>query len=373
MDVTIPRKHLLELVTAALVAADGKSPMPILKHVELDAVASSLRVRSTNFLLTYDGARDATVKAPGSVAIHGRTLAGVLKSLPDGDIRIQVAKNFTATLTSSVSKRKASITAMTADDFPSWPTVADANAVDLPAATLHDLWRLTSYAQSTDDTRPHLAATLFVVERNLLRTVTTDGHRLCLAEAPLSEPARVTSSVLVPARAIAALMAHVPATGAVTFFCELAKNLASFRVPGGDTWTTKLIDCAFPSYEQVVPSHHSSEITCSRVAMLDAIQSLQVVAADKTHGVKLTPQGDHLAVASENPEIGSMTDEVPCTIGGDLRPAPWGFNGQYPAQTLAALQGDSIVFEVSGELDPVVIRDPSAGTRSCNVIMPMRI
>ena len=47
---------------------------------------------------------------------------------------------------------------------------------------LAELISLTQYSMSHDDTRPHLAGTLFEGDGKVVRMVTTDGHRLSKAE-----------------------------------------------------------------------------------------------------------------------------------------------------------------------------------------------
>ena len=368
MNITLPRHTLLALLAQALPVVDKKSAMPILSMVCMTAADGVLTMSATDLMVSYTGRRPATVHTPGTVCIDGAMFNAVVTKLPEGDITINVGKNYLAALTAAKGKRKANLTAMPGEDFPSIPPPSG-TPIDIPAETLTALRSLTSYAMATDDTRPHLSAMLLEYSAGTLRAVTTDGHRLCKAERPIAHDGPPWKA-LVPSSALSRL--RLAATGVVRFAMAGASGPVFFGdVEGNDAWSTKLVDASFPSYSQVIPSDRGTRITCDRQQLRDALSALTIVASDRTSGVKLRLAGGKLYLHSENPEVGDMDDELDADVSND-RELVWGVNSRYPSQTLAALTGERVDLWVSGELDPMCITLPD-DDGFIAVIMPMRI
>jgi DNA polymerase III subunit beta len=75
-------------------------------------------------------------------------------------------------------------------------------------------------------------------------------------------------------------------------------------------------------------------------------------------------------IESDNPDLGAAKEEidVPAYKG---TPVQIGFNARYFIDLLAEIETPEVRVELSGELDPAVVR-PSEGDYVC-VVMPMRL
>lgn len=378
MDLSISRKALLDLLARALPAADAKSAMPILANVWLgaDFTAQTLTAKATDLFIGYTGSRTATVRKPGSVCVPAALTRAIVSKLPEGDIAITDEKGRVA-IKSKGARRADSLISLPGED---WPTMSspEGEVHTIPAALLADVRRLTGYAQSTDSTRPHLAGTLFELHGATLRAVATDGHRIATATRQVPgmtarNPVRPGAplSLLAPSSSLARL--SIPSDGDLRVSSRSNEGpLFIADVATGDTWSTKLVDAAFPSYEQVIPASFPTTITCDRAALLESLSAVGTVALDRTGGVAFEVRDGVMRLSARNPDAGEMTDTLDVSVDGP-GPAPWGLNGQYVTDVLRALTGERVTLGVSGELDPVTLRCPAEGDRFTAVIMPMRI
>ena len=378
MDITLSRKVLLELLARALPATDAKSNMPILRNVCLtaDFVAQTLTVKATDLMVSFTGSRPATVRKAGSVCVPAALTRAIVSKLPEGDIAITDEKG-RAAIKSKGARRADSLISIPGEDWPSQPS-PEGEVHTIPAALLADVRRLTGYAQSTDDTRPHLAATLLLLLGDTLRAVATDGHRLAIASRQVPGMAatnpRLPSSplsLLVPSVALGRL--SVPVEGDLRVSSKSNEGpLFIADAATGDLWSTKLVDAAFPSYEQVIPPSHTTTITCDRAALLESLSAVGTVALERTNGVHIEARDGELRLSTRNPDAGEMTDTLDVTIEGP-NPAPWGINGLYLTDILRTLAGERVAVSVSGELDAMTVRCAAEGDRFACVVMPMRI
>lgn len=376
MEFVVNKREFVKGLSRVQSVADKKSAMPILSNVLITADTSGVvRLAATDLLLAMEGTMRAEVKRGGSVALPARHIFDTVKALPDGDVTVVVEKNFSAKLKSG--KRSFTLSGQPGDDFPSLPDVGKIPLTQIPVDDLAELIALTSFSMSPDDTRPHLSAALVEMHRETLRMVTTDGHRLSKAERTV-EGMSGQSKLLIPSKGIHELKRLVDevrseknsGTAQTIAMGAVSSQGPVFFQREGMTLSSKLVDAAFPSYEQVIPTATDRTVSLNRPAFLDALRAISLVAADRTSGVKLAITNGRCVISSENPDIGSGQDEIDASLQGPE--ITIGFNSKYLIDVLNALGSDECALDLSGELDPGVVR-PVGRKDFIGVIMPMRI
>lgn len=378
MDFSLPRRTLLRALETARAIVDQKSAQPLLRTAHLSADGAELVVTASDLVLTYRVTLPAAVKVPGSVCVPVSILRDVVARMAEGDVRVTVEK-LGVSVRGTGARTASKLPATDGADYPAVPLAPEAPGLQrrtIPAQALADVRRLTRYAQSTDDARPHLSATLFDFSADSIRAVTTDGHRLSMASRSIpASTGQPGARILIPARSLARMA--LPESGEIVVEHGGATRPtwithAMEGTPGATvTWCTKLVDAAFPSYEQVVPQSWRGHIECARAELLDALSACASVAQDRTGGVRLRPRDTHLAIDAENPDAGEISDRVDALCVGTL-PKVLGVNGRYLSEVLSALTGDRVTLRMSGSLDPMMVVCGTEGDRFGAVIMGMR-
>src|SRR5581483_261482 len=181
MEFVLNKRDFVKGLSRVQAVADKKSPMPMLMNVLIAADASgNVRLAATDLLLSVTGSLRADVRKAGTVALPAKHVFETVKTLPDGEVTVTVAQNYSARIRGG--KRRFDLVGMPGEDFPTLPDAGRIPMVQVPVEDLGDLISLTSFSMSGDDSRPHLAAALFEMAGDTLRMVTTDGHRLSKAE-----------------------------------------------------------------------------------------------------------------------------------------------------------------------------------------------
>ncbi len=380
MDLVAPKKILLRLLGRCQGVADKRSTMPVLANLLLTATnddgVGKLEVAATDMFVSVAGAIEAEVSKAGSATVPARDFFERVKHMPDGPVHLKVDSNAVTTIKAVGSARRYTLHGLPGDDFPALPTPAeDAPRLDLPVATMSQLIARTHFSISTDETRAHLNSALFECGENVVRMVTTDGHRLSKMELPV-EGLTATATMLIPLKAITELrklldevsdgrdttMVHITQTGPNAFF---SVNDIAFSV--------KLIDAQFPPYDAVIPAVTDRAVRTPRVLLSDALKAVALAASDRTGGVKLSVSDNTLRITSESPESGNGFDEVAIDYQGPEISV--GFNARYLLDVLGAIDEEEVTIGLSGELDPAVLRPASDEHNEgyIAVVMPMRI
>lgn len=379
MELTIQKRDFLRGLARTHAVADRKSSMPILSNVLLSAQsADTLRLAATDLYLGVTAHVPARIDKGGSIAISARTLFDIVKNLPEGEVKLETSAQGACTI--KAGKVKYKLPTASVEDFPPLPNAQDVPMHEVDVDALHELVQLTSYSMSTDDTRPHLAGTLFEGDAKILRMVTTDGHRLSKAERKAHEGATLYNfRMLVPHKGIGELKRLLEDLRSNRGKGEEAHLTIGVGTQGGNAFfrkdglllSVKLADEQFPPYEKVIPQRHTRRVVAPRLALVEALRRIGLVSNDKSGGVMLRIEPGTLRVQSQSTEVGEGSEELDVDYGGEALGI--GFNARYLLDTLAALSSDEVALELSGELDPGMVKPVGDGVDFVGVIMPMRI
>ncbi len=387
MELTVAKKDLLKIVARMQGVAERKSTMPVLANVLLAADGNgALRLAATDLYLALMGRIPAEIAKGGSVAVSAKDLFERVKMMPDGPVVIASQENATTTIKAAGTARRYTLRGMPGDDFPPLPQPAEGSpTLALEVEVLAELIAKTHFSISTDETRAHLNSALFEWDGDVVRMVTTDGHRLSKIDVKVSGR-QASETMLIPLKAIQELRKlcdEMMAEGATGPDGEKKKpellitrsGASAFFQGAGTTFSVKLVDAQFPPYAQVIPQASEKVVRAPRSALADALKAVSVAASERTGGVKLSLTKGSMRITSESPESGDGYDEIPVEYAGPNMSI--GFNAKYFLDVLAAISDEEVAVGLSGELDPAVLRPAGATTSSerqfLSVVMPMRI
>src|SRR5437868_9628359 len=203
MELTVAKKDLLKIVARMQGVAERKSTMPVLANVLLAVDGTNaLRLAATDLYLSLLGRIPADVSKPGSVAVSAKDLFERVKMMPDGPIVITSQDNATTTLKAAGTARRYTLRGMPGDDFPPLPQPAEGSpTLALDVDVLAELIAKTHFSISTDETRAHLNSALFEWDGDVVRMVTTDGHRLSKIDVKVAGR-QASATMLIPLKAV---------------------------------------------------------------------------------------------------------------------------------------------------------------------------
>src|SRR5579864_9053595 len=203
MELTVPKRDLLKLVTRMQGVAERKSTMPVLSNVLLAVDGpSALRIAATDLYLALVGRVTVEVSKGGSVAVPVKDLLERVRMMPEGPIHISSQDNASTTIKAAGSARRYTLRGMPGDDFPPLPSPAEGSpSLAIDVDVLQELIAKTHFSISSDETRAHLNSALFEWDGDVVRMVTTDGHRLSKIEVKVTGR-QASATMLIPLKAI---------------------------------------------------------------------------------------------------------------------------------------------------------------------------
>ncbi len=368
-----PRKDLLEAVQVVAHAVSGRTSLPILSHILLEAHEDGLRLTASDLELGISTTVPrATIENPGAITAPARLLSELLSELPEADVSLSADLTHAVRIRCLNSDYK--VLGLPSEDYPRLPEVPEDLHLTIPQRTLRDMIRKTLFAASQEEARPILTGILMVLKEDRLSLVATDTHRLAVRTTRVPA-AHGTNQALVPSRAMNEVLRLLEdADGDV--HVRFSNNQVLFLTPDGITLVSRLIEGQFPSYERVIPTECDKKLTLPTQSLQRAIKRAAIVARNDANRVVLQTVKDMLVIRAESQQDGTAYEELEVAREGeDIEIA---FNAKYLLDILAVTDTEGFRLELTEPLKPGVAKpvpeDEGDGTNTylC-VLMPMHL
>src|SRR5689334_2716855 len=368
MRFTISREKLQEGLTAVTATIPAKTTLPVLANILVETTERGIRLSGTDLDIAVSTEVAADVEAMGAITIPAKKLSEIARELPPSPVKIAAAGEQRITLDCGRSHFK--ILGLPKDEFPSFPAVRFNESWRIRSGELQKLISHTSFAVSTEESRPILNGVLWELRPEMMRMVATNGHRLAKMETPIKSAGAPPSDLIVPAKALEQIRRLFPEGEEL----EVAKgdNHLGFRSPFTAVYT-RLIEGPYPPYEQVLPKDNNRVAIADRTALTSALRRMSIIASDQTHRIRLSFNAGMLKFSVQTPDLGEATDELAVRYTGD--PLDIGFNANYLLEILRFIPTDEVRLtfkapERAATLEPEGWADPASYL--C-LVMPLRL
>jgi len=367
VKVIVPLSELSKKMNAISSVVPGKTTMPILSTVLVNAEKEGLCFSATDLDISVTSKVKGEVEEQGSIAVPAKKLAEIVKSLSNGDVVMQASGE---KLTITCGKSRFVINGRSAGDFPKIPKQQSKTTFTIDPATLSGLIQKTIYAVSTDLTRPALCGVLWDVQRTGLSMVSTDGHRLAKVELKRKMGDVESMKAIIPPKALSTLKSYSEDEEEITI--GVGENSISFEMAETSIYS-RLLEGPFPNYQKVIPEKNEKELVVSRDSLANATKRVSILSDSLTHQVVFSANKDKLTLHVSTQEIGEAKEEIAANFTAE--PMDIGYNASYIMDILRTIEADDISLKLdradnAGLIEPAT---QAGDIKHMCIIMPLRI
>jgi len=391
MKVVCDRAALLEAINLVSGVVASRTPRPQLTCVKLSAAKKGkggiLTLAATDAEISLRLQVDQVdVESPGEALIPADKLRQIVSAEDNEPTLTLEADGDTVDIRGEDAHFK--VYGYPPEDFPAIPEFktavaggaghAPAKAVfSHPAASLAELITRSIFATARENTRYAINGVLLNREGKKLEMVATDGRRLALCRAALTQKEGPSVKCIVPTKALNQLQkllggaegnVDVAITDNQIFF-----NIASpgDNVDGRAVLSSNLVEGAFPPYEDVIPKDHDKTVHFDRDVLFSAVRRAALLTNEESRGVRMTftASDKRLDLSSRAPEMGEANIQVDLTEykGEDIE---IGFNPGFITDALKVITDPDVIMELKKENKPGLIR---SGNDFLYVVMPVNL
>ncbi len=364
MKFSTTKDVLLKGIQSVQTVISAKSSLPILSNILIETLGDSIVLTATDLDVGIVSTIPIKPSMEGSITIPAKKLSDIIKELPDTEtILISVKKNNMVNI--ECEKNLFKIMGLPKEEFPQLPTFKDKDSLILAQGKLKEMFEMTSFAVSHDETRYVLNGILFIIKPTHIRLVATDGRRLAVIEEKMQLPKALERKFILPTKTINELARILSDEGDVKVF--FGENQVFFDT-GSTRVVSRLIEGDFPNYEQVIPKEAKDKLAVSRQVFLSAIKRVALFTNPDSMAIKIDASRDKMVLSKNAPYLGEARVELDVDYKG--KDLSIGFNPDYLIDLLKNTDEETINLEVVDAEKPGVIR---VGGGYVYVVLPMQL
>jgi len=375
MDFEIDKREFLRGLSLIQSVAGRKTTLPILSHILLEWENNSLCLTGTDLETAIREELTATVQQEGKASVSAKKLYEIVRELPDEIIRIQKKENHWITL--QCGKSIFNLAGLDPDEFPSLPAYHKEHFSKISTYVIREMIEKTVFAASNEESRYHLNGVFLVQmkhgEKETLRMVATDGHRLSLVNREGESIRGIEKGIIIPKKGVLEIRKILGDRGEDENMEIYFNQTHGFFRIGRSLMVIRLIDGEFPEYEQVIPKENYKKLILEKEKVYGSLRRVSTMASERVEGIKFLLRKDGVELSSYHQDFGDAKEDVDVVYEGP--PLEIGFNARYLMEALNAIDTAEIVMELKDDGSPGIIKPPSVvdpSNQLC-IIMPMKI
>ena len=310
---------------------------------------------------------DAEVTDVGQCILPAKLFGDIIRRLPEGPVTVVVDDNYKVSIRAGYASF--TISAESADDYPSLPDVATGRSIRIPQSALKELISGTIFAVSENQGRPIHTGVKFEVEDTTVSAIAVDGFRLARRTYHTEESTGRQLSFVVPAQGLKEVEKILSDADADVAFTLGTKHIL-FQM-GPATLICRLLEGDFLDWRKVVPNNCPIKLVAHVSDLASSIERVGLIVSEKYKSPVRCVFSNQVLQLRTNTTIGAAEDR--CTIAGDGKELEIGFNVRYLADALRVIPSEEVSMELTNGLSPIVLTPVDDKHDFSYMVLPVRI
>lgn len=374
MIINITRDDLYDGVSFLQNITTKKTTIAILYNILIETDFNSIILTATDLEVGIKIKIPAEIQTPGSITLPAKKLFEILRETSEDRLKLELSENNWVKIITEAGNYK--LAGMDSEEYPKFPEFSEDILSTIPSEVLNDIIEKTVFAISTDtETQFNLIGSLFETEtkedKNYIKFVSSDGHRLLLMERSVDTDIsnfKMDKAILVPRKGVMEMKKFCEKSEFVEIgFDEkqaVLKNENSLMI-------IRLLNGDFPKYKTILNAINKDQfIEIERNEFILALKRINLFRDDEFSAIKFNLSENLLTMSSKDIDIGSGIEKMSIIYSGEEMDI--GFNARYFIESLQVMQSKKIKCYLSSQETPFLVEgedDPGY----VSVIMPMKI
>lgn len=351
MKLSFQKNELVKSVGISMKAVPGKTTMPILGCILIDATASEIKFTSNDMELGIETIVQGTILERGSVALDAKIFSEIVRKLPENEVIIQTDENLLTTIT--CEKATFSIPGKSGDDFAYLPLIEKTDNITISQFTLKEVIRQTIFSIAANENNKLMTGELFEINNDMLRVVSLDGHRIAIRKIGLKQsyPSR---KVVVPGKTLNEISKILSGETDDLVDIYFSENHIMF-VFDQTTVVSRLIDGEYFRIDQMLSSDYETKVVINKREFLDCIDRATLLIREGEKKPIIIAISNGNMELKINSSMGSMNEDI--DISKEGKDIMIGFNPKFLIDALRVIDEEQISIYLVNPKAPCFIRN----------------
>jgi DNA polymerase-3 subunit beta len=372
MKFSIKKDDIIDVLSKVQGVTGRKSSLAITETVLITAKNDTVTITATDLETGFEGNYPAIVESNGAIALNSRKFYEIIRDFPTDDIVINEVENRWIEI--GHPKVLYHIVGMNPDDFPESPIIEDTVFIEIDSFTLKKMIeRNTMVTGASDDKRAHIIGVYFHKiekdEKNIVRMVSTDGSRLVMMDGEYdgSIDIKEGEGILIPKKGLNEINKFLGTEGEVQVGIKENHFILKKET---ETIIVRLLEGAFPSYDQIIIKENGYFISVKKQQFLMMLKRMSILSSEDYRAAIFNFEKEALIISASNPDIGESKEDMPIEFEGE--PLTIAFNPKFFIDTLNVIDSEEVIIYLVNEEKPCLLFDKKDDS-FLSAVMPMRI
>ncbi len=370
MKFKISKNILIENLNYVSKAITNKTIIPILNGIRFNLTEEGLELIATDSELTiksFINKKDIKeIVSNGICVIQSKYLLDIIRKMPEEDINFEIIDGLKIKI--YTKKNQYSLNCLDSKDFPKFKIEESKNQVKVESKVLKEIIFQTSFAISTQESRPLLTGINFKINGNVFDITSTDSYRLAKKEIILKDPVLETVNIVIPGKNIIELEKILPEDGEVLINIFNSKAIFTFN---NIVFQTNLISGSYPNTTNLIPVEFEIIVETLKKDFFEAIDRAALLTQNKEKNiVKMNIKNKVMKISSFSSEIGKVEEELNVSVD-DKKEIDISFSAKYMLEALKTINSEKLIILLNSELKPIVIKSIEDET-NIQLILPIK-
>jgi DNA polymerase-3 subunit beta len=379
MDFVCAKNDLVFGVRLASYALGTRSSMPILAGLKLEIAGGRLCLQATD--LERAVRCEITIENNGddeAVVLNGAILNQIAAHLPaDEKITLKTDAADGTTVKLRCGEAAFDLPTLPVLDYPEISPLPSTKVATIRVADFHHGLEHTAFAalKAGETTRLSLTGVDVVLKSDQLRMVATNGYRLAVKTLGIEE-IQEEGEYLIEAGVLTDLDRVLAQIDSPTVDIYRGDGQLFFHA-AGVTFMARTIAEEFPDFERVIPRDNPVPLTFDRRALQDALQRIQITAAEDSGAITIhaTTEESAVRIHSSSKDKGEAEERVRLKKVPSQR-VEISFRAEYIIDVLKRLASDQVTIwladsKKAGLIEPAGEKIADADQGFLYVCMPV--
>lgn len=370
MKLLIKQNILLKHLNYVIKGISNKNLIPILNCIKFELTNDGLSLMSTDneiSIKTFINASDIEkIEVVGDIVVSGKYIYEIVRKLPNEFITIEEVMDSKIYITTTNSSF--TLNCNNPSEFPDLELGDSKTPISLSKKLFKNMISQTSFAASTQESRPVLTGINFKIDGNILECTATDSYRLAKKTIVLSTTLTDNINIIVPNKNLNELI-RLFDEEETEIELHIFNNKIIFKFDS-IIMMSRLINGTYPDTSKLIPTEFSVQFNVKFNDIFGAIDRASLLTSEaEKNTIKLNSKGNLAVISSNIPEIGNVEEKIEIeNTTGDINIA---FSSKYMMDALKSLDAFHVQLLFNGEIKPIIIKNPEFNDL-IQLILPIR-
>ncbi|WP_343192180.1 DNA polymerase III subunit beta [Buchnera aphidicola] len=367
MKFTITRNNLFTALQKISPLFVKNQSYPILENVLLNIKDNTLFLTSCNLEI------EIIITVPvhytynsGSGLVSGKKLLDICRNIPNNSM-LEI-KKYENKINIISENSFFSLITLNSNIFPNLRNFKSTNKFSISQNVLKNMINSTHFAIANQDVRYYLNGMLLEIQKNNIRTITTDGYRMAICTISINTYI-LYCAIIIPKKSIIEL-ARLLGNNQSLSKVFIGENNIQIHLENV-IFTSKLISGNYPNYKQVLLNNPIKIIEIDLLLFKASLLRVSVLSHEQFKGVHLYLNNNQLEISSSNQNEEEAKEIIPLIFSKKIN-FEMNINVNYILDVLNVLKSKNIIFFIQKCASKLQLTD-NEHSSVFYIIMPLHL